>query len=204
MTQDGQVSLNVDGARNIGRRGEPQALKTLRQRLQAGGLGVSIQTTARDDRGEDAILSVGSVSYTVHFVTSPSVPEFWREASVSSAVTRVQAEQAVQWLRSSLEMKASSSPREQRVTTLLAIDVRHAGVLASKSVIDAYLTMFTPPAQEFAFASVWIVGPTPQHCARLGEGRPYVFFCVLPMAGASTSRNRSASSARNASTWWRS
>jgi hypothetical protein len=171
LSQDGQVSLKVKGAQDIGRKGEPQALKTLRQRLQADGL-VASTHGGSDNRGEDAILVVGSAQYTVQLVTSPSDPDLWRKASRGPALVDADLEYAIGQIRCSLEMKAKGTPQVQRVNTVFALDVRHAGILASKAILDAYLSRFQSPSDEFGLSSVWMVGPTPQYCARLGDGRP--------------------------------
>jgi hypothetical protein len=77
LSKDGRVSLKVEGAGDIGRRGEPQALKTLRQKLQADGLMVTLsREAARDARGEDAILTAGNERYVVQFVTAPGADKF--------------------------------------------------------------------------------------------------------------------------------
>src|SRR5688572_29870176 len=56
LSKDGRVSLTVEGAGEVGKKGEPQALKTLRQKLQTDGLMVTVlRDAARDARGEDAI-----------------------------------------------------------------------------------------------------------------------------------------------------
>lgn len=171
LSPEGRVSLAVEGAGEIGKAGEARATKTLRHKLQADGLTISTHT-GRDGHGEDGLLSVGDVRYTLQLVTTPSVPAFWREAHVGSAMTQVETQQAVEWVRATLLGKAGSIPPAQRPHTVLAIDARHAGVLATTPILEAYANRFGAPAGEFGFASVWLVGPTVQHCARIGEGTP--------------------------------
>ena len=60
LSQEGQVSLAVEGAGEVGKAGEARAIKTLRQKLQADGLTVSTHT-GRDGHGEDGLLSVGDL-----------------------------------------------------------------------------------------------------------------------------------------------
>lgn len=171
LTTDGQVSLKVKGVDNVGRSGERRAVKTFRQMLQAAGKTVSIKP-GDDARGEDAILICDTKRYTLQLVTTPSVPAFWREASVGPAMTRVQIEQAVGWIRSTIEAKAHRIPHLQRSNTVLTIDARHAGILTSPRILDAYVGKFTDPVNEFGFASVWVIGPAAQYCGRIGEGTP--------------------------------
>jgi len=170
VTPTGDISLHVEGV-EAGRKSEPWAIKTLRQALKERGIAVSTGTAA-DDRGEDAVFRVGKVEYVVQVATTPSVQEFWRAASISSVRTEVELQRGVQWLRQTVEGKAATIPSTQRSETILAVDARHAGVLSDALVAASYCSRFEGPAKEYGFASVWIVGPTPKYCVRLGEGIP--------------------------------
>jgi hypothetical protein len=170
VTPAGEISLEVDGA-EAGKKSEAWAIKTLRQALKEQGVTVSTGT-ATDERGEDAVFLVGNVEYVVQVATTPSVQDFWRAASISSARTEVELQRGIQWLRQTVENKANSIPLAQRSETILAIDARHAGVLSDQLVAASYCSQFGSPAHEYGFASAWIVGPTPKYCVRLGEGRP--------------------------------
>jgi hypothetical protein len=161
------VSLTVDGAGDAGKRGEPRARKTLRQKLEANGLGVVVAKEWKDERGQDGVFTVAGQSFTVQFVTAPPETDLWQRAR-RGPVTREQG--AVEWLRMAVQKKGrrfrSSEP------TILAVDAQHAGVLADETVLGQYVATYGSPALEFGFASVWVVGPTVQSCARIGEGIP--------------------------------
>jgi hypothetical protein len=173
LSKEGLVSLKVQGAGEIGRRGESQALKTLRQKLQADGLAVTLsKDAARDARGEDAILTAGNERYVVQFVTAPGAEKFWQHASAGSALTQVQIQGAVDWIRTALDKKAYGTRPAQWTDTILALDARHSGVLATPPILENYLSRYSSPAVEFGFASVYVAGPTVPYCARLGEGTP--------------------------------
>jgi hypothetical protein len=172
-TEGGQVSLNVKGAVNVGRDGEPRALKTFRQKLQADGLVVTIsKETDRDKWGEDAILSMGSQRYVVQVVTTPGAKKFWQQARTGSALTQVELQKAVEWLRSSVQAKVRDTSPAERPRTVILVDARHAGHLATPPILESYLSRFSSPAVEFGLAAVWVAGPTVPYCARLGEGTP--------------------------------
>jgi hypothetical protein len=172
-TQDGQISLKVEGATNVGRDGEPRALKTFRQRLQADGLTVTIsREPERDKWGEDATLLVGQRRYVMQVVTTPGAKKFWQQARTGSALTQVEVQKAVEWLRSSVEAKAKDTSPAERPRTVVLIDARHAGHLGTPPILESYLSRFSSPVVEFGFASVWVVGPTVPYSARLGEGSP--------------------------------
>jgi hypothetical protein len=112
VTPTGDISLQVEGV-EAGRKSEPWAIKTLRQALKQRGIMVSTGSAA-DDRGEDAVFHMGSVQYVVQVATTPSVQDFWRAASISSARTEVELQRGVQWLRQTIENKAASIPSAQR------------------------------------------------------------------------------------------
>jgi hypothetical protein len=170
VTSSGDIVLHVEGA-EAGRKSEPWTIKTLRQALIGGGVVLSSRS-ATDSRGEDGVFRIENVDYVVQVATTPSVPEFWRAASVSSARTEVERQKGVEWLRQTVQNKAAVIPPSQRATTILAVDARHAGVLADPLVAASYCSQFTSPAREFGFASAWIIGPTTKYCVRLGEGIP--------------------------------
>jgi len=173
LSHDGRVSLTVEGAGEVGTKGEPQALKTLRQKLQADGLAVTVsREAARDARGEDAILTVDDRRYVVQLATAPGADKFWQDASAGSALTQVQMHSAVGWIRAALSKKVYGTRPAQWADTILALDARHSGVLATPPILESYLSRYSSPAVEFGFASVYVVGPTVPYCARLGEGTP--------------------------------
>lgn len=167
-----RISVAVTGAGEVGRPGEPRALKTLRQRLHADGRAVRGDETAVDADGEDAILHVDGARYVLQMVTAPGNPRFWQEARNGTARREGNVSDAVTWIRDVLAKKAFGTRREQWKETILAIDARHSGVLATAVVLASYLDRFSSPADEFGFASVWVIGPTVAQCARVGAGRP--------------------------------
>ena len=171
LAPDGLLSVTVQGGGSIGRQGEARAMDVLSQRLRDEGHSVTTLPAA-DHKGEDGVVVVDEARFTVQLVTTPQAPEFWREAHLGSAMTQVQISQATDWLRNSIDDKASTTPPQQRPTTILAIDARHVGVLGSPAVVTHYTSRFPEPSLEFRFASVWIVGPLAEHCARIGIGTP--------------------------------
>jgi hypothetical protein len=171
LTPGGRVTLLVRGVGNIGRRGERPVADTLREAFKSHGLDVSF-SAGIDSRGEDVLLRASASTFVVQMVTTPSVPQFWREASAGSATTDVDLPRAARWLHATVEQKAAAIPPTQRATTVLVIDARHASVLAAKAVVDRYLDEHGDPADEYGFASVWIVGPTLRQSTKLGTGFP--------------------------------
>lgn len=64
MTEDGRVTLVVQGSAGVGTSDENRAVNTLRQRLEARGLDVAIQDGI-DERGEDSILQSAENQFPV-------------------------------------------------------------------------------------------------------------------------------------------
>ena len=164
------VSFTVQGKPNVGRKGEKRLLKTLSQTLRAKGLGVTIQP-GRDEYGEDGVLLCSDRTYTVQVVTSPADKTLWRQAS-RGARRSADSRGAIAWLHEAIAAKASKIPRAERLKTILALDVRHTGVLTDDAVLTQYISEHGHPSRSFDFAAVWVVGPTVDHCQRFGDGSP--------------------------------
>ena len=164
---NGTVTLSVSGASDVGRRGEPAALHTLLAALRAQGLSPT-PLTAKDNRGEDAVIEIDHVRYTVQFVTVPSDSPFWKRAARGSATTAVGTELALGWIhQAALDKFRVTSPKE-RPRTVLALDAHHAGVLTSKQLLTAYLRRYLDPRLEFGFAAMWLVGPDASASMQIG------------------------------------
>jgi len=166
---DGSVSVIVAGATGIGRPGESRAAHTLRDRLASAGYDVQV-TEGDDARGIDRRLVVNGQTFVLQITIAPQETDFWRDANFSSAARQVSQAHAASWLRNAV-MRKSNVPATQSATVVLAVDARHAGVIAVPQLVHEYLAHYPTPVLEFGFASVWVVGPTSDYCCRLGEGR---------------------------------
>jgi hypothetical protein len=167
---DGSVSLNVVGAAGIGRPGESRVALTLKERLVRNGHQVDV-VEGDDSRGVDRGLVVDGETLALQVTIAPQANTFWRDASHSSATTQVSPPHAAAWLREAILTKADAAVLQDS-PVVLAVDARHAGVVAMPDLLQEYLARHGPPVREFGFASVWVVGPTADYCARLGDGRP--------------------------------
>jgi hypothetical protein len=168
-TGDGTVSVVVDGAGGVGRPGEARVAKVLRACLKNEGV-ESEERPGKDDCGEDRLLDAAGESYVLQIVTVPKHSDFWRVASVGSATTSVVVAQAGEWIEESIKLKVQKTSEYDRGKIILALDANHAGVLADQTVVEPYLERYGSPTERFKFASVWLVGPTPAQCVRLGTG----------------------------------
>ena len=166
-TREGRVSLTVTGAEEIGEKGEPRAIKTFCEKLGQDGLVVSTVPGVNAD-GEDDILLYAGRRYPIQVTMAIGAPEFWSNARVASAMTHVQVQGAVSWIRERIEAKAN----KVGLNTVLLLDACHAVPVTSSEVISTYLHTYGSPAREFGFSSVYVVGPAAMYCCRLGEGTP--------------------------------
>lgn len=166
-TPEGRVSLTVTGAGEIGEEGEPRAFQTFCEKLRADGLVVSIEH-GNNNRGEDAILRYGDRTYTLQVTMALGASDFWRDASMGSAMRQVQVQGAVSWVRERIEDKA----KKKDLNTVLLLDACHAVPVTSSDVMSAYLDKYGSPVKEFGFSSVYLVGPAAMYCSRLGDGTP--------------------------------
>jgi hypothetical protein len=162
----GQMAINVRGAKGVGTLGESRVATMLCQRLNSDGHQASY-SSAEDSRGEDRILDVNGTRFVLQVTVIPGDRGFWRDANLSSASTIVPPAQSAQWIEDCLQRKAQAAERSQ---TVLALDALHAAPLAEPAIIQEYLSRYGDPARRLGFASVWVVGPTPLQCARIGSG----------------------------------
>lgn len=164
---DGAVTLSVTGASDVGRRGEPDALNTLLAALRDQGLSPA-QSTANDERGEDAVIEISGRRYIIQFVTVPPSSRFWHRAARGTGETAAGIESALRWIRQAALAKFQNTSPRERPKTVLALDAHHAGVLASKQIFIAYLSCYPDPHSEFGFAATWLVGPDTSSSAQIG------------------------------------
>lgn len=167
----GLYTVEVTGVGGVGKKSEGRISETLRLALIATGRTATIQPGA-DDRGEDRLLTVDARTFGLQITIAPNAPDFWHKAHLSSASTQVGQAHALGWLRAPLEEKARRLSPAQLANTVLAIDVTHAGVIADSAFRDRYVVRYGSPDAEFGFAAVWVVGPNPEYCGRLGSGFP--------------------------------
>jgi len=169
-SDEGRVSLQVTGAAGIGRPGEGRSAHTFKEFLLRGGFEADIRD-GNDAEGVDRILDVDGSTFVLQFTIAVQAPDFWRQASVSSANTQVAQPDAASWLRQAILSKREA-PKAHDLPTILVIDARHAAPVAHVDVVREYLSSHAEPVDEFGFSSVWLVGPTADHCCRIGKGRP--------------------------------
>jgi hypothetical protein len=88
VEEDGFFAARLVGPLDRGRSGEGRALKVLVQAMRAAGVEVERVGGARDERGEDARLRIGTREVIAQCVSLPSQPGSCRELSGQGEVRR--------------------------------------------------------------------------------------------------------------------
>lgn len=163
------VSVEVKGSRGVGTPSENRVINVLRACLENEGIGT--EDNGKDDaRGVDRFLVIAGKPYVVQIVTAPNRPEFWRDASRGAGELSEFWAQAGKVIQESISSKVQKIPECDRANMILVLDANHFGVLSDPPVVASYLKCYGIPMERFMFASVWLVGPTPAQCVRLGKG----------------------------------
>lgn len=163
------VSFNINGSIEIGRKGESRALGTLLQKFQEEGFQVTLKT-GQDDRGEDGVLQFKDQCLTLQVVLVPRCPKLWHDAIRDSVTTTVPITTSIEWIYEAIQAKHTKTSTGERAKTILILDVGLTGILSSNEVVSTYLDLHNDPHTEFKFASIWLVGPTSSTTIQLGNG----------------------------------
>jgi hypothetical protein len=151
---EGMVRLELRGTGDIGTRGDTAVLEKVKDALRAQGHMVE-GFDAQDDRGEDGKLKCDGQTVIVQVVTAPTDEKLMRDAANGVAQTEQTRSVAAGWLERAIDSKAMKYDPVSKGSMLLAIDVRHMGVVVN--LIDANLRA---KASTAGFRAVWLIGPT--------------------------------------------
>ena len=114
---------------------------------------------------------VGSASQSRSSAATPR-GSFWKDVATGSGEVEADLDTAATWVHKAISDKAHRYSTAQKHTMLLAIDLRHLGVLVVPAFVSAYLRVHGDDARdEFGFGGVWLIGPTDDRCIRLGDSR---------------------------------
>jgi hypothetical protein len=162
----GEINIAAEGRPDIGRKSEGRVLDILLDCLNSAGHVATLIDGARDKYGEDGLVILDGDELTVQITAVVPSDEFWRQSAKGAATISGFASEAATWLHTAMMRKVDAIAPEQRRTTVLAIDVRHLGVLVDPTVLSAYEKAYGSCAQ-FGFRATWIVGPVVAHSSRL-------------------------------------
>jgi hypothetical protein len=126
------------------------------QAMRLRGVRVERIGGARDDRGEDARLTIDGTDTTIQCVSVPLTSTLWASLSDwGEAELRGTAAEVVTMVPQALLHKRSKAAK-----AILALDMAQIGAVVRPQLAREYRKVFPDPAVEFTFREVWLVGPT--------------------------------------------
>ncbi len=164
---DGDIEIEVTESPKRGRPNEPTVLRVLGDAFTQSGRSVPVREGAEDDRGEDGLVrSEGAAPLIIQVVSVPVDEKFGADVAKGKAARTISDAEAVAWVREAIEHKLTIAPAN-RATTLLALDVRWAGLFCSDPALLAAYAAIRQELQQYGFAEIWLVGATAPLCVRL-------------------------------------
>lgn len=165
LQPDGTLNVLINGRVRRGTSNEESVLKVLRSALEVT-VGMPVELIPGEDaRGEDGKLRFGGQTYVAQVVTVPSGRDIGKEIASGKFEIRLTEQLAVDWISGSIEHKTSIAPMD-RPRTILALDVRHVGMLCEPSLVEKMLRE-RPNIAQLGFAQIWLVGPVSSRCVRV-------------------------------------
>ena len=165
-----RVRAHVQPPVDVGTRGEERVFARVLDVLAATGSVPVIDDSAADGAGEDRVVLYRQERITIQIVAATPRGSFWKVVAKGGDEVEADLDAAATWVHEAIGDKARRYSTAQKHTMLLAIDLRHLGVLAVPEFVSAYLRVHGAP-DEFGFGGVWLIGPTDDRCIRLGDSR---------------------------------
>lgn len=157
---DGKLRFNVSGMPLQGTANEPNVLAVLADSL--GQAGYRPATDRENARGIDGWVndSCGK-PVAVQVVKTPIESEYGASVAKGDWEITVTVDEAAGWVKSAIDHKTTGptptiAPAD-RASMILALDVRHAGILICDEVVAA-LAHYMPDISLLGFQSIWLVG----------------------------------------------
>ena len=165
---DGDLRVAVSGNPARGRKNETRAIDTLAEALGIQGRPVQQAVKADCERSEaDGFIEFkDGTRAPVQVVSVPADAAFGAAAATTGAEVNVSPEDAVKWIDDAIRKKVDRYADKQRGEMLLALDMRHVGLLADQSFVRAYRDSHGDPAAH-GFKDIWLVGPVVARVIRL-------------------------------------
>lgn len=105
-------------------------------------------------------------------VTRPATPKVWQALAMLGRSSRtLSADEAVADLLQALNKKARKFSRNDRRSTVLAIDATETVVHSMRAVVDKIRELHQPGITQVGFAEVWVIGPHVEQVHRLDVSR---------------------------------
>lgn len=135
----GRVHTIVHPPVDVGRRGEDDVFARVLDVFAATGTAAVIDPGASDSTGEDRAVRYRQDRITIQIVTAGPDSSFWREVATKGGEVHADVQAAASWVHEAITDKAGQYSTEQKHAMLLAIDLRHFGVLGVPEFVSAYV-----------------------------------------------------------------
>ena len=160
----GAFTVELSKGVESGSKNEPYAIRNLIAALKREGRDVRRVKGARDERGEDQLISIDGEQCVVQVVTMPVDEDFWRTLNTVGTVKEEgDLKKAVDWVRVALCKKMNAKG------AIVVLDAHHVAALVGRRLVEAYLAVYPKPANEFEFRDAWIIGATVPFSARIAQ-----------------------------------
>jgi hypothetical protein len=163
------VQVTVGPPVDVGTRGEDDIFPLVLAVLGATGTPPVI-IPADDQRGEDRRVRHGDADITIQMVTGGPGTAFWNAVASGRGAVEADLETAASWVNDAIVLKSGLYSQDQKRDMLLALDMRHLGVLAHPAFVEAYIWKYGA-TDGYGFGGVWLVGPSHDRCIRPGGSR---------------------------------
>lgn len=166
---NGRFTMNVRGSPLTGEANEPTLMRVLAKAMElVDGVVPQVNITPPNNAtGEDAIFSwPGGKERVVQAVTVPPDASYQHKVSKGVATVEFSAAEGAGWLRDAIHKKEHKYPPDDRRKMILALDARHAGILAHTEILST-LSLRFPEIPVSGFDAIWIVGAIAKRCVRI-------------------------------------
>lgn len=165
LSPSGEFSISVTGAYGLGEDGEPRVRKILGERFQMDGVVFKFESGVNSN-GEDGILILDGVRFALQITMALNLNHVdWAAASAGTATASASIDGVAEWINEVIKSKVSKT---DPLTTILALDANHLGIMSDGALVSRYHERFGSASHRFGFVAVWLVGPTVDRCLMLG------------------------------------
>jgi hypothetical protein len=164
---DGCIEITVLESPRWGRPNEPQVLKILGQAMsRESGVATTTRpapTREEDDRAIDGYVDMpDGRELIVQVVTVPVDGVYGASVARGDSHIVLTPDQASEWIQGAIDHKLRRYARADRSAMVLALDIRHAPLLADADIVD----LVKQRLPDLGFAAIWLVANIGPRSAR--------------------------------------
>lgn len=170
VTPAGDASFELEGKPVLNESRSLGACRILIERLNREGGGWSDPRQPLHEHGVDCESTGPQGILEIQVTQAANESRFWADLSRSGRGSSAGSTADIaQQLWNAIDKKAKKIPHAQRGNLTLALDASLSAAQALPPVLSEFRAAYSREAAALGFREVWIVGPTPDLCARLDE-----------------------------------